>query len=102
MANQYGLAHVTHNDPRAVADIYDFPDGAAAVEMLHPGVGSTLESGRTPHAITLEIWGAGAPSTNYNNAPNGSKYNDVTNAAIYIKTGMPGSGTGGTWTTVNS
>jgi hypothetical protein len=31
------------------------------------------------------ILGTGAPSTNYNNAPYGSLYWDLTNYAIYIK-----------------
>ena len=102
MAHQFRTAFIDNSDPRAIADAWDFPDGAQALAFTHPGAGSTLADGKTKDAQTLTIWGSGAPSTNYNNAPNGSVYIDYTNAAIYIKTGKPGSGTAGTWTTVNS
>lgn len=42
------------------------------------------------------IFGQGAPSTNYNNAQNGSLYIDTTNFKLYIKTAAS------TWTVVGS
>ena len=102
MSHEYRAAFVHNNDARSVADAYGYPTGAQAFVITHIGVGQTLADGKTKDAETHRIYGSGAPSTNYANAPNGSEYIDYTNAAIYIKTGKPGSGIGGTFTTVNS
>jgi hypothetical protein len=45
-----------------------------------------------------DIWYAGAPSTSFPKAPNGSRLNDTTNADVWIKTNAVGSGIDGTWT----
>ena len=42
------------------------------------------------------ILGSAAPSTNYNNAPNGSLFVEMTNFVLYIKTGAS------TWTVVGA
>lgn len=42
------------------------------------------------------IRGTGAPGTDYNNAPNGSEYTDMTNLVKYIKTAAA------TWTKLAS
>lgn len=52
-------------------------------------------------AIFHEIRYAGAPSTLFANAPNGSSLVDTTNGDMWIKTLAVGSGINGTWTQVN-
>lgn len=98
MADQYKAAHVNNTDSRSLADKRSTPDGTTGVEFTNPGCGSTLAGGLTDEAE----WGiyhvAGAPSTNFASVPNGSIIVDVTNAKLYIKTGMPGSGISGTVT----
>lgn len=69
---------------------YNFP----AASWILPIKGGPNSSG-TQLDVML-IWGAGAPSTNYNNAPNGSLYTDMTNFKLYIKTASA------TWTVVGS
>ncbi len=52
---------------------------------------------RTPSGAVFHlIFGAGAPSTNYNNATNGSLYIDTTNLKLHIKTAAS------TWTVVGA
>lgn len=98
MADNYLFGQINNTDPRSIKDQYSTPNGAQGVAFTMPGVGSTLANGLTGSPGWGILLGEGAPSTNYASVPNGWWYCDVTNAKLYIKTGMPGSGTDGTWT----
>jgi hypothetical protein len=63
---------------------YGFPEGCFVEEIVF------VSEGRTPDIVFLEIWGAGAPSTNYPKAPAGSTSHDITNGAIYAASGTAG------------
>lgn len=56
-----------------------FPATAAWVKLSGADQNGTERS-------TYLIFGTGAPSTNYNNATNGSLYQDYTNLKWYVKT----------------
>lgn len=45
-----------------------------------------LKNDNTTFAI-LQVYGTGAPGNDYDNAPNGSLYTDMTAYKLYIKTG---------------
>jgi hypothetical protein len=70
-----GKLYIRHqeNDPN-VDSGYSFPSTSDYLEIKGP-----------THAILL-ILGTGAPSTDHNNAANGSLYIDMTNFTLYRKT----------------
>lgn len=80
-------------------------DYVRMVPSVHPG-GEVFDRTTAHYAIkyvsedgvftTWHIYGAGAPSTDFNDAPNGSLYTDTTNYKLYIKTAAA------TWTVVGA
>jgi hypothetical protein len=73
MANILYLSQQEH-DPSVDATGFNFPATTDYVKVVGPN-----------HTFEI-LAGSGDPSTNHNNAANGSLYIDMTNFALYIKT----------------
>lgn len=78
-----------HNVDSGAEAGYAFPATAVWAELAGSDQNGTERS-------IMFILGTGAPSTNYNNAPNGSLYVDYTNLKLHIKTAAS------TWTVVGA
>jgi len=75
--------------PRTLQTAYSYP----ATTYGYAVTGST-DAGTWSYHV---LHGTGAPSSDHDNAPNGSVYFDYTNKTSYVKAGAPGSGKGGAW-----
>jgi hypothetical protein len=84
MANNQLLTHVP--EPVDYEAAYSYP----ATSYIFPMQGSA--------GVVHLIWYAGAPSTLFDSAPNGSVLTDTTNGDTWVKTLAVGSGANGTWT----
>jgi hypothetical protein len=69
------------SEPKSVQDLYDYPEDAY-VERVHFSTGSRQAADKVIHVITYN----GAPSTNFNNAPLGSRFFDYETGESHIKT----------------
>lgn len=72
------------HDPSRDSSHFNFPSTTDYVPLKGPN-----------HEI-LFLMGSGAPSTDHNNAPQGSLYMDKTNNVLYLK-----DGTGANWASVD-